>query len=173
MKWIIRILAGLLAFLLGLIAIVRLTTKYHTAEDLENLFLEDQEAFCEAKNVLLDMRSKHPVGITISSDNFYAQFPESHRHVVQIGSLFFTSSVDCYSQQEYNVMYKAVAPLFLQHDLDSIAINTKAIVFCASLSYGVECDIIYRVDGDQPVVFWTIEDQVDIGDGWYAIISTD
>ena len=52
MKWTIRILVGLLAAFLGLIAIARLTTKYHTAEDLV------QETFFRAHLHIEDYQSK-------------------------------------------------------------------------------------------------------------------
>lgn len=173
MKWTIRILVGLLAAFLGLIAIARLTTKYHTAEDLEDLFLENQEAFCEAKNVLLDICLKHNSEISISKKNHFAQSPDSGRHVVQVGSLYFISLEDLYSQEEYKRMYDAVEDLFLSHDLYAISGDTKEIGFGAYLSYGIHCAILYRADGGQPKVVTSLHDQLEIGDGWHAIISTD
>lgn len=173
MKWIIRIIAGLLVIFLVLLVIVRLNIKYHTAEDLEEIFLEKQEAFCEAKNVLLDICLKHNSEISISKKNHFAQSPDSGRHIVQVGSLYFISSDDPYSQEEYKRMYDATQDILLSNDLYGISGDTKEIGFGAYFSRGIHCVIIYRADGNQPKVGMAIRDQLELGDGWYAIISTD
>lgn len=174
MKWIMRIFVGILVVIVLLWAIVRITTRYHDAEDLEKVFLENEEEFRIAAAKLSEILLRNDNnGINISTKNYYAEPYREGLFVEQIGTLYFITTNSPYPQEEYINIYDAVAVLISSLDLYAIAAGPDAICFCASLSYGIDCDIFYTADGESPRVDHTIKDQVKICDGWYAVITHD
>lgn len=174
MRWIKRIFAGVAVIFLILFLIVKITTEYSTVIELENLFLENEEEFRRAAEVLTDVFLKTGGSINIDTENIYADANDDRIIVEQINELYFISFNDeVYSQEEYRKMYDAVEMLFLSLKIDAIAGSEQQIIFCVELAYGVESDIYFRTDGAQPAVLQTVKEQAEICDGWYAIISHD
>lgn len=172
-KWVKRIFVILLVIFSVLWLLVRFTADFRSANELEELFWENENEFRKAAQVLADIFPPSG-GIKIDTKNIYADANDERIVVKQINGLFFISSHgEDYSQKEYQKMHDAVESLFSSLKIEGVAGGKNVITFCVSLSYGIECDIIYTADGTQPTVFLTVEDQAKICDGWYAIISHD
>ena len=173
MKWLKGIVIGILVIIVVLWAIVKITTKYSSVTELEALFLENEEKFCTAAEILTNVCSENDNNIKIYTENFYANSSSNKIFVEQVGELYFISFDHPYSHEDCIKMYDAVNELFSSHELWGITGSAYGMTFCASLSYGIECDIIYSKDGTVPTVQLTVKEQTKICDGWYAIISHD
>lgn len=173
MKWLKRISVGLVLIFFALWLIVRITTNYSTAKELEDLFSANKEIFRRAAEVLTEVLSKHDDGININTKNFYADSADDRLVIEKIEKLYFVSVNEHYTQEEYLQMYDVVDELFSSLELWGIAGTGQEVTFCVSLSAGVESDIIYRADGTPPTVLQTVKEQSRICDGWYAVITHD
>ena len=173
MKWIKRLSIGMLIAFFMLWLIVGLTTNHTTVQELKNLFFENEGDFRRTAEVLTEVLSKHDAGISINTRNFYADRTDDRLVVEKIGSLYFVSVDEHFTQEEYFKMYDAVADLISSERLWGISGSGEKVTFCVSLHNGIESDIIYKADGTPPAVLQTVKEQGEICDRWYSIITHD
>jgi hypothetical protein len=133
---------------------------------------ENENDFRRAARVLTDVISNNQDTISISTTKHSENISSDRIVVEQMKDLYFIS-YNTYSQEDYTLMYDAVAVLFSLLEIEGIAVTDDEIYFCISSYYGIVSDIIYRSDDEQPSVLHTVKEQEKINDGWYIVISHD
>ena len=178
MKWLKGLFVGVVLSFVTLCTIANLDTGYSGAKDLERHFLENEEKYREAAEVLSDIAQRADIperyGWVLSIDRYDMSSMEE-AFAEQVGSLYFNTytSYAPYSQEEYTKMYDAVVELFSSEDVYAIAVGAEQIKFYNDEDYGVIYNIIYAEDETKIYVPMELREQLEICDGWYAVVSSD
>ena len=139
-----------------------------TCEEMVSVFAENQTAFENAAEALINAQSDS--FIQIDSDN-----PNNERlYVIQKEELWF-SSVKPIREELYDALYHAAAPLFAGAQVEGIHCNSThtQVEFYMKFELGTASSIYYTTSGNTPSVGFTINEMRKIAEGWYAVVSED
>ena len=178
MKWLKGLFVGIVLGFIVLCTIANLDAGYHGAADLERHFLENEEKYREAAEVLSDIAQRTDIPERFGWALAICRYDMSSKEEAfteQVGSLYFNTytSYAPYLQEEYTKMYDAVVDLFSSEDVYTIAVGAEQIKFYNDEDYGVVYNIICAEDKTKIYVPMDIREQLEICDGWYAVVSSD
>ena len=167
MKWRLHYFICILMIFVLLLAYVRLAQEPH-AEDVEEIFLEHEEAFCEVTDELFRIVSRY---VIVRSTFIDTREYEDEPYDEKVGDLYFYTEWVPYTKSDYDEMYDAVADLVAELNLVGIALNPGCIDYCISMGANQDLHLVYVADGEPLNIALEIKEEKEICDGWYAIVS--
>ena len=148
--------------------------KFDTAKELSELFCTHREEFQFAKNEVLGVMEIYNFPIWIESESSYRVPTNKRSKVKEIQNLYFTTTDHMLAEDDYYLIYDAVAYLFSDLKINGIFCSANEVQFCIESVYGVEASIIFTLDDVDPSgSYSTIQERTEIENGWFAIIVHD
>lgn len=167
MKWIYSVISILMTPVL-LIAIFGIFSEYNT-ENLETLYWENEEEFCEVADELIRIARRNE---TPNVTHIYTESHEDMRLVEQKGALHFYATQYSYPRADYADMYDVAEELVSSLDIFCIAIGPDRVDFNVAQTYAGSLHIFYVADGAAlDVSMMVAKEKMQICDGWYAVVT--
>lgn len=167
MKWFYSIISILMTPVL-LIAIYGIFSEHNT-ENLETLYWENEEEFCEVADELIRItrRNETPIGTYISTES-----TADMRLAEQKDDLYFYTTLYSYPKTDYADMYASVVDLISSQDLVCVAVDPGRVDFCVAQTYFGSFHLFYVADGAPfKTDMMMIKEKTKICDGWYAVVT--
>lgn len=168
-KWRWHYIISILMIPVLLLVCVRIYKTPH-AEDIEQLFLEHQEEFYQLASDLKEIayRNDPESGARITEGFALGSFIE------QIDSLKYYSEGPPFPREEYDNIHSVVADLYSSLNLCGIGFDQWGVQIVISESYYGNCRLFYLpFDDSLDVIAYRIKEEIDLSQGWYAVVTYD
>jgi len=143
-----------------------------TVDEMEDLFYENESVFSNAATGLYEILKDREIGISISTENDYADSSNERMKVRQINNLFFITVDYVFTDQEYKAMYDCVEPLFSSNIVKNGVYGCKSYIkFGINFHHGYD-EALFFTEEDYDLVsnLYAVEDHKHFAPNWYAVV---